>query len=127
MPYFHHGKECETPSGVVLVEGIPEWEARQQKLLEEGVLIDIGVIILRGDETKEDLIHLGVFTEDAYKESVFDTTIRMILWGARKNEAGNWVLDDGRSVWFYHEWDWRQPLGGYNKAALSRIVCSVDP
>ena len=57
MSYHHHGKEQEHPSGVVLVSGIPEWEARQKKLLEEGKRVDIGIAVLSGDETKEDLIH----------------------------------------------------------------------
>ena len=121
MSYQHYGVEVETPSGVILVSGIPEWEERVRKANEENP-IKWRVLELSGLETKVDLIHLGVFTEESYKEAVYQTSLRMILMGARRDDDGYWRLESERSVWTYHSWNWEQPMGGYSKSALERLL-----
>ena len=70
---------------------------------------------------KLDFIANGLHTEESFEEKVYETTLHMILAGARKTEGGEWQVDNGHSVWSYHPWCWRQPTRGYNKKCLDRL------
>ena len=105
--------EKELPSGIILVEGTSEEKEPPE--------IQFKVYETLGRESKETLIARGIFTEESYKEAVRETTEKMILAGARRKDNGYWSLETEDSVWEYCPWDWRQPIGGYNKKCLSLL------
>jgi len=121
MSYQHPGKEKELPNGIVLVSGIPEAEEKIRKA-EEANPIKWKVWVISSEWTKVDFIARGLETEESYGEKVRETSLKMILAGARRCENGDWVVENEHSAWFYHPWNWEQPYHGHNKKALEKLV-----